>query len=734
MLLGRPRAFRPLALLLLTAPWLGCERVEERVVHRENCLVCHRPRNADGVPEGIEEAHPWYALSCTDCHGGQAWVCDGTQGTDAEGNPTCDGQWVYDKARAHVSPGDGPEYIKNLSSRELDEIDPAYLRFVNPGDLRIVEQTCAQAACHQDIAERVKRSTMAHTSGELTVARWRAGAQETPLGVHGSVAISDPDFAEAPACAVESLTPLAPPALDPGSGDPMRELTVAATQDQYLAKSCLRCHLWDFGENKFHADFRSSGCTACHMVYEDDGLSRSADPRINKETTPHPARHELTTIPPIQQCTHCHYRGGRIGMSIQGYRESAGRGLNPPNIEVLGIAQHGHDAAYYITDEDTTNDFDETPPDVHFEAGMHCVDCHTEMEVHGDGHLYADTQCAIETECESCHGDGERRARPGDHPSLYERNGRLYLRTKVGGKELEVPQVFDAVTPGNPRYTELAALTMGPMPSGFNHTQRVDCYTCHASWIPTCYGCHVTLDLSRPGRLQATGESTPGKPTGTRSWVTLHDLVLMWNSDGKLAPSMPTERFFMTVTGTDTPHGVHNRPRTFTFPDGRTIAAFGQRAFNPHTTRRRSVFSACDRCHSVGSADSPRNEVLLDLTHGFGTDRFLFEGCDVTNDETSCDPATDTTTYRLDAILDREGNPLVAVGHPEPQESRPLTLEEIQRMRAIVVDEDAPIRTEIPPDARTNPRWPFAQPVEAPASPRSGDTPPDADGGTDGGR
>jgi len=43
-----------------------------------------------------------------------------------------------------------------------------------------------------------------------------------------------------------------------------------------------------------------------------------------------------------------------------------------------------------------------------------------------------------------------------------------------------------------------------------------------------------------------------------------------------------------------------------------------------------------------------------------------------------------------------------------------LTLDEIARMRAVVVPEQSPIgiSTPIPADAATNPRWPFAQQVE----------------------
>ena len=328
----------------------SCTQKETKrvVLHRDNCLVCHRPLDEAGNPHGIEEAHKAYPLKCQDCHGGNPRICDGTMGTDADGNPTCDGEWVYDKDLAHVSPGSGPKYLKNLSASELDQIDPDYLRFVNPGDFRVLDKTCG--TCHADIAERMKRSTMAHTSGEIAVARYRAGAQEHPEGIYGALDVTDPDADPNNLCAQPAYAQFDPPPMVLDSTDPATELSVANAQDQYMVKSCFRCHLSDFGQNKFEGDYRSSGCTACHMPYADDGRSRSDDPMVSKQTVPHPAKHELVRSPPIEACTHCHYRGGRLGIGFQGYRESAGKGLNPENPAALGLALHGHDANYYLTD------------------------------------------------------------------------------------------------------------------------------------------------------------------------------------------------------------------------------------------------------------------------------------------------------------------------------------------------------------------------------------------------
>ncbi|MEC9071131.1 MAG: hypothetical protein VX938_02075, partial [Myxococcota bacterium] len=242
-------------LVLMSLVIWGCP-AEEVVLHRSNCLVCHQPLDETGVARGIEEAHPWAPLTCEGCHGGQPYVCDGTMGETAAGNPTCDGEWVYSMEEAHVSPGDGPVYLKNLSSTALDAVNPDYLQFINPGDLRVADRACGE--CHGEAVEAVKRSTMAHTSGEITVARYRGGLQSHPHGIYGGAAVVDFNPDPDNACGVAELELYDPEPFDPETS-PGGVPSVAEAQEQYMVKSCMRCHLNDFGENRFPGDFRSSG-------------------------------------------------------------------------------------------------------------------------------------------------------------------------------------------------------------------------------------------------------------------------------------------------------------------------------------------------------------------------------------------------------------------------------------------------------------------------------------------
>lgn len=640
----------------------ACVKEVEKVDPRTGCEVCHRPRPEPGAdPAGIEDAHPYgdIALACTDCHGGNA-------GT-------------YKQSEAHVPARDGRAFIRNLTAGQLDRIDPAYLRFVNPADLRVANTGCGAASpaaggtgCHQPRIDDIRVSMMGHTAGEVVVARYRAGLQDDPLGHVGATSLFDPDFDPSLPSTVERMDRFDPSPPELSMLDVLASTTAAAgdaanrlygeIQDDYMVKSCFRCHLWDFGENSFRGDFRSSGCAACHMPYSDDGTSQSADPRIPKEVSPHPIRHELTTRIPTEQCTHCHYRGGRIGPSFLGYRESGGSGYNPEKPDSLGVALHGHDAAYYLTDENTDNNIDETPADVHFERGLHCIDCHRSGDVHGDGHIYSDTQVPVRIECEDCHGTIERETSGMDSAGAVieglerDGDGNVWLVGRIDGARHPVTQIARSVDPASPTFSVLAAESMGRS-GGFSHTDRLECYTCHSAWYPSCYGCHVTMDYSKTSRLLTTGETRAGKPSGGRLWVVVDDLVLMWNTEGKIAPSMPSERFLLSVKDGEGDLVVDRRMRSRAGDQGRPT--FGQRTFNPHTIQKRSAFSVCERCHV---AEDRSNLERVRQTVGLGTDRYLL--------------ADDLgRTFRLDAIVGDGGESVVLVGHPAPEESRPLELE-----------------------------------------------------------
>lgn len=627
-------------------------------VERSGCLACHRPLQPDGTAVGIEEAHPpvdGRALSCEDCHGG-----------DPEARK---------QSEAHVLPLPGSDgFIKNLSAGELDDLDPAYLRFINPGDLRVAPMTCGAGSpaangsgCHQDIVDTQETNLMATSAGILGVARYRAGSQRRGASIKAIRDVRDPAFqaGQQPA-AVPSLDAMEEPRIT------VDEDQIGPYQDLYLTRECANCHLWSFGDNDAQGAYRSSGCTACHMTYNEDGLSESDDPTASKDDPPHPARHALTAAPPTDQCVRCHYRGGRVGLSYQGIRERGPEGTDPPNVVALGKALFGKPVDHYLIDEDFTQPEDETPPDVHFEAGMHCIDCHTAASVHGTGRIYTDTPNAVEIACEDCHGTADqeatlitRRGSALDHMTRDEQ-GLVWLTSKVTGQRHPVTQIkrsIDAAGAGSKIHS-----AMGRADGGFSHLDRVACASCHSAWVPTCFGCHVTLDTSEVGVSQLNGLSGPGAVTEASGPVRTDILTLMLDTQGRVAPSMPAVRMFFTALDGQGQPIIDRAVRTG--PDG--SPGMGHRAFSPHTTARVTRFQACTTCHPV-EGTGENMDALMQVVGQGGADPAL-----VTEDGAG-------VPWRLDALMDDEFNPEVLVGHDLPFESRPLTPSIIDSMLSVEV-------------------------------------------------
>src|SRR5450432_3281593 len=116
------------------------------------CIECHI---------GVEPMHSSknVVLGCTDCHGGNA----------APG---------LTQRQAHVAPSN-PVFWEssanpNDSSVLLNHESAEFIQFVNPGDLRVVEKTCAP--CHADIVHNVSHSMMRHGAMLWGAALYNNGA------------------------------------------------------------------------------------------------------------------------------------------------------------------------------------------------------------------------------------------------------------------------------------------------------------------------------------------------------------------------------------------------------------------------------------------------------------------------------------------------------------------------------------------------------------------------------
>jgi hypothetical protein len=198
---------------------------------------------------------------------------------------------------------------------------------------------------------------------------------------------------------------------------------------EQVAFTCADCHLGSAGANNRYGDFRSSGCTSCHMRYSLDGRSTSGDPNVPKTEPlnpdqiddperPHIRRHLVQSVAKTlpggefvqgiddYTCAGCHQGSNRTVLQFWGIRLDQNadleHGLQYPANPVSFVDTRDDTRLYdpvvdnntfngrkhdqYILFEDYDGDGrDDTPPDVHYEAGLGCIDCHGSNDLHGTG-------------------------------------------------------------------------------------------------------------------------------------------------------------------------------------------------------------------------------------------------------------------------------------------------------------------------------------------------------------
>ena len=299
---------------------------------------------------------PNVMLGCTDCHGGNA-----TPGLT--------------QRKAHVEPRNSVFWQSsanpNDSSVLLNHESAEFIQFVNPGDLRVAQNACG--LCHGEIVRDVGHSMMRHgamlwgaalyNNGAYPAKNYRFGQAygldgvplrlESPIPVtpemtreQGILSFIDPlpRFALSQPGNIlriferggEKQLQLGNPNPFEPPGRPLRRLsergmgTLNRIDPVFLNLQKTRLHdpLLDFmGSNNHPGDYRSSGCTACHVVYANDrspthsgwyskyghqGLSFSDDKAIRKDERGHPIKHQFTRAIPSAQCMNCHMHQGNL--------------------------------------------------------------------------------------------------------------------------------------------------------------------------------------------------------------------------------------------------------------------------------------------------------------------------------------------------------------------------------------------------------------------------------------
>lgn len=201
--------------------------------------------------------------------------------------------------------------------------------------------------------------------------------------------------------------------------------------DDMLRRRCLRCHLYSAGD-AYAATRHGTGCAACHLTFANDS----------------PSDHRFLPRPTDRQCLSCHY-GNRVGADYYGRFEQDYNWDYRTPFQVKAIDES---PAYGVG-------FHQLRPDLHQQAGMSCIDCHSGQELMtGEGGLT----------CLTCHETGLAQGAP---TSLTEADGHRQLALKSSAKLIDVPVMKDEAH------------------ERFGH--QVACQVCHGQWSFTDRGNHL---------------------------------------------------------------------------------------------------------------------------------------------------------------------------------------------------------------------------------------------------
>ena len=341
------------------------------------CVSCHTKSDRKTM-----HANEAVVLGCTDCHGGNSTVFSPPGETYSADDKGTLRQWsaAYKSSMetAHVLPR-YPDHWKTSANPErsytwLLKESLEFVRFVNPGDLRTADEACG--ACHLPIIQANEKSLMANAAMFWGAAAYNNGILPYKHSILGEAYTKD----GLPATTDSQITPDAnmtahgilpkvypmpswetTPVADifrvferggrnigtlfpeiglpdesgniqrleePGRPD-IRQSNRGSGTGNRVSIPVLNIHktrlndpfIWLMGTNDNPGDYRSSGCSGCHVVYANDrdkfhsaqyaqfgniGTSQQSDPTIPHNEPGHPLKHEFTREIPTSQCMICH--------------------------------------------------------------------------------------------------------------------------------------------------------------------------------------------------------------------------------------------------------------------------------------------------------------------------------------------------------------------------------------------------------------------------------------------
>ena len=680
--------------------------------------------------------------SCIGCHKGLEHIRHGSSGmmqailevaekAGHKGNDciVCHGGRPENKKKFYAHRGTVDYFKTNKGPKEF---------YPAPGSTWINQNTCGM--CHEEQVSAQMNSLMMTESGKIQGALWSFGGKNGYNHDIGNYKTKNPDDphkrlgTEKYKAYMNKLSLMEPQAFP----SEMKELPAAPTAEEvmkdpslavytYLRQECLRCHTGSKGRQK-RGDYRGIGCASCHIPYSNEGYYEGNDKSINKKEKGHLLVHSIQSSRdakvkvndieysgiPVETCSTCHNRGKRIGVSYQGLMEKA---YNSPYDDHGNGQPKLHTKRYMHMQED-----------VHFQKGMLCQDCHTSNDMHGDGFLGGANAAAVEVECQDCHGTTSKY--PWELPlgfsdefNTTQATGEARGTTQTMAEYLKMGSVNEArdgyllTARGNPlthavkdgtdiimhlasgkdvKLTPLKKLKeekkLSPkgllaMDSISAHTEKMECYTCHAAWAPQCYGCHVKIDYSdgkqNPDYLKASHDHdihgqtggmkdmrkylVDGAVTETRSFMRWEDPPLAQNGEGRISPTVPGCQTTITVIGTDGKALLQNH--IYKIPNVEGAGEEGQNAIDmapiqPHTISKEG--RTCESCHTtkkamgmgIGGSKSTKDPSVTTITDIMTADGKVLP---TIVDEQM--PAIANLHYDYSKFLEVNGTQLQTVGH-----------------------------------------------------------------------
>jgi hypothetical protein len=292
--------------------------------------------------------------------------------------------------------------------------------------------------------------------------------------------------------------------------------------DSLLRKQCASCHL---GQDKTRHELnvtsdRGGGCLACH---------------INRNSkTRHP---KLTIAVEDGRCFGCHSRSGRIALSYAGLAE-----VDP---------QLGHAQSQLARLEDGRL-VERKTADIHQQAGLACIDCHTMRGLMGSAIDAEHQQQPVDISCNDCHNNKAERISLEQWPKAFESfktrlpftvvNRQRFLQTARFGSPLwSIEQRGDSYLLHRKLDGEVLSI---PQFADSSHVleqehARLECSSCHSQWAPQCNGCHLRYEPSLKQWDHAQRKLTPGRWIESRWGITNNLPMLGVTDNDRISPFVP---------------------------------------------------------------------------------------------------------------------------------------------------------------------------------------------------